>query len=100
MPSLARPVMTQLIFVFLQVADVVTTMTALEIGGVEHNPLVSRFLAMGTLQGLILSKTILLAAAAAAVRCQRIRAVRTANFVFCAIVLWNLSVIVRLGRLH
>jgi len=61
---------------------------------------VSRFLAIGTLQGLIFSKEILLAAAAAAVRYQRIRAIRTANFVFCAIVLWNISVIVRLGLSH
>jgi hypothetical protein len=83
--------------VFLQVADVVTTMTALGTGGVEQNPLISRFLTMGTLQGLILSKVVLLAAAAAAVRYQRIRAIRTANIVFCAIVLWNISVIIRLA---
>jgi len=54
-------------------------------------------LAMGTLQGLILSKVVLLAAAAAAVRYQRMRAIRSANIVFCAIVLWNTSVIVRLA---
>jgi len=89
--------MTQLTFVFLQVADVVTTMTALGTGGVEQNPLISRFLAMGTLQGLILSKVVLLAAAAAAVRYQKIRAIRSANIVFCAIVLWNIGVIVRLA---
>jgi len=83
--------------VFLQVADVVTTMTALGTGGVEQNPLISRFLTMGTLQGLILSKVVLLAAAATAVRYQRIRAIRTANIVFCAIVLWNISVIIRLA---
>jgi len=89
--------MTQLTFVFLQIADVVTTMTALGYGGVEQNPLVSRFFAMGTLQGLILSKVVLLAAACAAVRYQKTRAIRSANIVFCAIVLWNIGVIVRLA---
>jgi hypothetical protein len=89
--------MTQLIFVFLQVADVVTTMTALASGGVEQNPLISRFLTLGTLQGLILSKVVLLAAAAAAVRYQRIRAIRSANIVFSVIVLWNIVVLVRLA---
>jgi hypothetical protein len=89
--------MTQLTFVFLQVADFVTTMTALGSGGVEQNPLISRFLAMGTLQGLILSKVVLFAAAAVAVRYQKIRAIRSANIVFCAIVLWNIGVIVRLA---
>jgi hypothetical protein len=89
--------MTQLIFVFLQVADIVTTMTALASGGVEQNPLISRFLTLGTLQGLILSKVVLLAAAAAAVRYQRIRAIRSANIVFSVIVLWNIVVLVRLA---
>jgi hypothetical protein len=89
--------MTQLIFVFLQFADVVTTMTALGSGGVEQNPLISRFLTIGTLQGLILSKIVLLAAAAVAVRYQKIRAIRSANIVFSAIVLWNIAVIVRLA---
>jgi hypothetical protein len=89
--------MTQLTFVFLQVADTVTTMTAIATGGNEQNPLVSRFLTLGTLQGLILSKAVLLAAAAAAVRYQKIRAIRTANMVFCAIILWNIGIIIRLA---
>ena len=97
LPAVSRPVLTQLTFVFLQVADVITTMTVLGSGGVEQNPLISRFLAMGNLQGLILSKVVLFAAAAVAVRYRRIRAIRSANIVFCVIVLWNISVIVRLA---
>ena len=89
--------MTQLTFVLLQLADVVTTMTALGNGGHEQNPLVARFLVIGTLQGLIMSKVVLLAAAAAAVRFQRFRAIRMANVVFGVIVLWNISVIIRLA---
>jgi hypothetical protein len=89
--------MTQLTFVLLQLADVVTTMMALGNGGVEQNPLVARFLVVGTLQGLILSKVVLLAAAAAALRYRRFRAIRMANIVFGVIVLWNISVIVRLA---
>jgi hypothetical protein len=89
--------MTQLTFVLLQLADVVTTMLALGNGGVEQNPLVARFLVVGTLQGLILSKVVLLAAAAAALRYRRFRAIRMANIVFGVIVLWNISVIVRLA---
>ena len=96
-PAVSRPVMTQLTFVFLQVADVVTTMTALANGGSEQNPLISRFLTIGTLQGLILSKVVLLVAAAVAVRLGRIRAIRLANIVFGAIVLWNISVIIMLA---
>jgi hypothetical protein len=89
--------MTQLTFVLLQLADIVTTMIALGAGGVEQNPMVARFLVIGTLQGLILSKVVLLAAAAAAIRFHRFRAIRMANVVFGAIVLWNISVIIRLA---
>jgi hypothetical protein len=93
----SRTMMTQLTFVLLQLADVVTTMLALGNGGVEQNPLVARFLVVGTLQGLILSKVVLLVAAAAALRYRRFRAIRMANIVFGGIVLWNISVIVRLA---
>jgi hypothetical protein len=96
-PATSRRMMTQLTFVLLQLADIVTTMTALGNGGHEQNPLVSRFLVIGTLQGLILSKVVLLAAAAAALRFQRFRAIRMANVVFGMIVLWNISVIIRLA---
>ena len=96
-PATSRRMMTQLTFVLLQLADVVTTMTALGNGGHEQNPLVARFLVIGTLQGLILSKVVLLAAAAAALRFRRFRAIRMANVVFGVIVLWNISVIIRLA---
>jgi Domain of unknown function (DUF5658) len=101
MRAISRPMMTQLTFVFLQVADVVTTMTVLGSGGTEQNPLISRFLVIGTLQGLILAKVVLLAAAAAIIRFRKFRVIRLANIVFGVIVLWNISVIVRLAmRAH
>src|SRR5450759_50830 len=96
-PATSRTMMTQLTFVLLQLADVVTTMLALGSGGHEQNPLVARFMVIGTLQGLILSKVVLLAAAAAALRFRRFRAIRMANVVFGVIVLWNISVIIRLA---
>jgi hypothetical protein len=93
----SSPIVTQLTFVLLQLADLITTMTALGIGGVEQNTLVSRFMVIGSVQGLILSKIVLLAAAAAAIRFRKFRAIRWTNIVFGAIVLWNISVIVRLA---
>ena len=86
-----------LTFVLLQVTDIMTTMIALENGGGEQNPLVSRFMVIGTLPGLILSKVVVLAVAAAIIRFHKFRVIRWANIVFGAIVLWNIGVIVRLA---
>jgi hypothetical protein len=95
--TMASTTKTQLLFVLLQLADVVTTMLALANGGVEQNPIVSRFMVIGSLQGLLLSKVFLLAAVAGAVRLRKYRAIAWANVVFCTVVLWNVSVIVRMA---
>jgi Domain of unknown function (DUF5658) len=87
----------QLTFVLLQLADVITTMIALGTGGIEQNPIVSRFMALGSLQGLILAKVVMLAMATAAIRFGKYRAIRWANLVYAGIVLWNISVIVRMA---
>jgi hypothetical protein len=46
--------------------------------------------------GLILSKVIMLATAAVAIRYRKFRAIRCANLIFGAIVLWNITVIIRM----
>jgi len=91
-----RSLRTQLIFVLLQIGDVITTLVTLRNGGIELNPLVARLMTLGGLQGLFLSKVVLLAVAVAATRLHRLRVLVLANVVFGAVVLWNLSVIVRL----
>jgi len=84
------------IFVFLQVADLGTTAAVLRLGGVEQNPLVKHLMAFGPVQGLILAKLITVAIGAACFLSTKPRALRTANFVFAAIIVWNLSIIARL----
>ena len=92
---------TQLIFVFLQLADFATTMIALNTGGVEKNFFVSRLMIIGSLQGLILSKAIILGIALAGVRLRKLWILGWLNVVFGGVVLWNLVVIARLAfRAH
>ena len=86
----------QLIFVLLQLGDVVTTLTALRIGGFEQNTLVSRLMIVGPLQGLLLSKLIILVVAAAAAIGRRYRALRWGNIAYSGVVLWNLFIIAML----
>jgi hypothetical protein len=52
---------TQLAFVLLQLADIATTMTALQMGGAEQNAMIRQLMAIGSLQGLTLSKVLVLA---------------------------------------
>lgn len=84
------------IFVFLQVADLGTTVAVLRLGGVEENPLVKFFMAFGPVEGLILAKLVTVAIGVACFLSTKPRALRLANFVFAAIVAWNLSIIARL----
>jgi hypothetical protein len=84
----------QIVFISLQALDVVTTLIVLRMGGSEANPLVSRFMLVGSLHGLLYSKVLALAIATFAVRSRRLRVLRIANVVFAGIVLWNLFVIV------
>src|SRR5215831_13308422 len=54
-----RPMTRSLcIFLLLQVLDFATTAIALAMGGREQNPFVGHFLAIGPIQGLIVSKLI------------------------------------------
>jgi len=88
---------TQLTFVFLQVADVVTTMTALQMGGGEKNSLLMHLMAIGSLQGLVLSKVIVLAIAVVAVLAGKRNVLRWSNVVYAGVVVWNLTIITRLA---
>jgi hypothetical protein len=90
-----------LLFLLLQVLDVATTILALALGGHEQNPLVGHFMALGPIQGLIVSKLLVFALALAIVLVlRRQNAIRWANIVFSLIVAWNLTTIARLLIAH
>ena len=85
-----------LVFIFLQMADLGTTVAVLRLGGVEENPLVKHLMAFGPVTGLILAKLVTVAFGIMCFLTARYHALRIGNFIFVAIVAWNLSVIVRL----
>ena len=88
---------TQLIFVLLQFGDVITTLTAFRMGGFEQNTLVSHLMIVGSLQGLLLSKVLILVVAAAAGIGRRYRVLRWGNIAYSGVVLWNLFIIAMLA---
>jgi hypothetical protein len=84
-------------FVFLQVLDVATTLIVLSMGGSENNPLVAHVMALGPVRGLVVTKTLVIAIAAAGALFKMDRGIRRATVAFCAIVAWNISIIARLA---
>lgn len=86
-----------LIFVLLQVSDIVTTIGALALGGHEQNPLVGHMMMAGTLNGLIISKLIVVGLAVTFILIGRGRVIQWANVAFALIVAWNVAVICRLA---
>jgi hypothetical protein len=84
------------VFLTLQLLDFGTTIVALEMGGVEQNPFIAQFMALGPLPGLILSKLLVIVLAALFVVIGKTKTVRLANIAFALVVIWNLTIIGRL----
>ena len=84
------------LFIALQIADLLTTVLALKLGGVEKNVVIRVFMSVGPYAGLILSKLVVLSLALGFALWSKQATLRRANVVFAAIVAWNLTVIVRL----
>jgi hypothetical protein len=86
-----------LIFWFLQLADLGTTVAVFRLGGGEQNPLVHYLMAVGPVEGVILAKIVALAIGVGCVMAAKHRPLRVANLFFAGVVAWNLSIIARLA---
>jgi hypothetical protein len=85
------------IFLILQAADLATTVGAMALGGSEQSPLVQHLMSVGPLAGLVLAKLLAVAIGVVCLIGGKSRALRLANVYFVCIVVWNVSVVVRLA---
>ena len=87
---------TLLLFVYLQLLDVLTTVAFLMNGTKEANPLVRFLLHAGPspLAGLLMIKIIAVLLALYCVRRARLRLLSRVNVFFAALVTWNLFVLI------
>lgn len=86
------------VFVLLCLLDIVTTKRALEIGGVEANPIVRRIIRRLGLPGLfILKYAVFLVVVAYAVLVNSEIAIWAANVLNAAIVAWNSAVLAKMS---
>lgn len=81
------------VFICLQVLDVLTTLVGLRFGAAESSVFVARLIQSGPVSGLLLSKAIALFLATAALVAKRERLLRFVNFWFASVVGWNLIII-------
>jgi hypothetical protein len=87
---------TALLFLFLQLADFVTTVIALQLGGAEVNPIVRHFMSGNPLEGLLVAKVLALAIGMGCLFSNKLRAMQVANLAFSGIVAWNVAILARL----
>ena len=79
------------LFIFLQLLDVLTTLTALKLGAQELNPFIRQMMAAaGTFEGLLACKLVVIAMAAVVLWNRRARVIVAVNYLFAVLVVWNL----------
>ena len=85
------------VFVFLQLLDFLTTIVGLRHGAQELNPFIVQMMSIGTVEGLVVCKVAMLLMALVVVWYGRLRVIATVNYVFAAIVVWNITQLLRLA---
>jgi hypothetical protein len=86
-----------MIFIFLQILDLATTLAALALGGRENNPIVAHIMTVGPVAGLLISKLAVTGLAVAGAALRKYRGLRLANAVFTGVIAWNVTVVARLA---
>ncbi|HUI76507.1 MAG TPA: hypothetical protein VLY24_01295 [Bryobacteraceae bacterium] len=88
------PTPSLLVFIALQLLDVLSTIVGIRLGASEASIFVGRILNYGPMEGLLVSKLMAVLLVAAALKFHRPRLVVFLNYWFAAVVSWNLVMIV------
>jgi Domain of unknown function (DUF5658) len=89
---------TQLLFVYLQMLDFITTLLGFRLGAGEASPFVCLLMHAGPQTGVLISKLLALALGGACLYLKKRHLLRWANYWYSGLVLWNLLIIsARLG---
>ncbi|MEK7404718.1 MAG: DUF5658 family protein [Acidobacteriota bacterium] len=83
------------VFAYLQLLDFLTTLVALRLGGQEMSPFIRWLMGWGPVTGVALAKVGAFLLAGVCIWLRRERILRWCNYWFAALVLWNLSMILR-----
>ena len=81
-----------LIFVYLQILDILTTLLGFRMGASEASPFVRLLMFVGPAWGVILSKLVALGLGALCVYWKRFHVLRWANYWYGGLIVWNLMI--------
>jgi hypothetical protein len=82
-----------LIFLYLQLLDLMTTMIGLQLGAAEASPFIGWLMRWGPALGVALSKGVALGLAAVCLWAGKRRVIRWISFWYAGLVVWNLYII-------
>jgi len=82
-----------IIFLYLQILDVLSTLIGFSLGNTEASPFVRLLVRFGPVAGLALSKVLALGLVAACFVLKRMRMVRFINYWYAGLIFWNLFVV-------
>jgi hypothetical protein len=80
-------------FIYLQLLDLITTLVGFKLGASEASPFIRVLMHIGPVAGVAASKLVALMLAAVCVYRKKHRLIRWATYWYCALVVWNLIVI-------
>ena len=86
------------VFLYLQLLDLLTTLIGLRAGALEASPFVRMLMSAGPAFGVSLSKVAALLLGAACIYFRKQRLLRWISYWYAALVVWNMAVILGLGR--
>ena len=83
------------VFLYLQLLDFMTTMVGLRMGGAEVSPFVHWLTLLGPATGVALSKIVAFLLGGICLWFRKERVIQWVNYFFAALVVWNLSQILK-----
>jgi hypothetical protein len=87
------PTPSLIVFIALQVLDILTTLIGLQLGAQEGSMFLGRLMRAGPVAGLLIAKILAVLLVALAMKFKRPRMVVFLNYWFAAVVSWNLAII-------
>jgi hypothetical protein len=83
------------LFVYLQLLDFLTTLVGFKLGAAEASPFIRLLMHAGPAAGVAASKAVALALAGLCLYLKRPHLIRWASYWYCALIVWNLMIILR-----
>jgi hypothetical protein len=96
-PMPSQPYASSLVlFLYLQVLDVLTTLAGFSLGASESSPFISALIRWGPLAGTLASKLFAVVILIACLWLRRLYLLRWINVWYAALTVWNLCIVLRL----